>query len=464
MKPMLRPAGVLATTILLARIAFAADEPVEPPPEAAAGADYALETRDSLEAGSVEVDFGAAGRAGGAPLRRRRVRFSDDAVQAEVREGDQDPLAGATLAGAGARGNLIAGKLAPRWGRGLVLGAASDPWKSAALDRGAGGAFRGRSGEGVSWSAGGTTGIETLGGRFDRSLLAGVRARHGPLALGVVGDRHARRQWSLAAAGGGDEAELAFDRRGRWRSELFVDRPLGTLRAGVRAGGGSEGFASLAERRRAGPARVLALSLTGDAGGGAAGLSGALWRFRPGAAGARLGLEWRRSRDEHGDLALGVAEQHGVSRPNAGKPGGFRQGAWCGWRSAPGPLVLVLRHESWGERPWARAAVRTLSTAGCEARAPFGVAITVAHSVYRTEHGEVLYLPEAASDRLVLRALAGEGTRTRLETRVPAGGGQVRAMLDLLQSAARPARVQWTLDWSRRARTRHAREGSTASE
>ena len=68
--------------------------------------------------------------------------------------------------------------------------------------------------------------------------------------------------------------------------------------------------------------------------------------------------------------------------------------------------------------------------------------------------GESLYLPEAETDRLILRAVSGEGERTRLEARAPFAGGRVRAALHLSAAPDRKTRADWTLDWTRRARLR----------
>jgi hypothetical protein len=74
------------------------------------------------------------------------------------------------------------------------------------------------------------------------------------------------------------------------------------------------------------------------------------------------------------------------------------------------------------------------------------------------KRGESLYLREAESDRVVLRALTGEGVRTLIEARSPFAGGRVRAALHLTSASERRARAQWTLDWTRRARIRTAAE------
>ena len=85
-------------------------------------------------------------------------------------------------------------------------------------------------------------------------------------------------------------------------------------------------------------------------------------------------------------------------------------------------------------------------------RGPFGTALEVAHTVFHARRGESLYLAEAGADRLILRALAGSGERTRLELKAPVGGGRLRAALELATAEGKSPRPRWMLDWSRRAR------------
>ena len=119
-----------------------------------------------------------------------------------------------------------------------------------------------------------------------------------------------------------------------------------------------------------------------------------------------------------------------------------------------GEMALGLRYERWGERPWARAVVRSVTSARFEARGPAGFRLGIVHSIHRVRRGESLYLPEAESDRLVLRAISGDGERTRIEARLPLAGGRARAALVLNTAPDRRARPDWTLDWTRRARLR----------
>jgi hypothetical protein len=125
-------------------------------------------------------------------------------------------------------------------------------------------------------------------------------------------------------------------------------------------------------------------------------------------------------------------------------------------------LALGVRHESWGERPWGRGVVRSVTSARLEARGPAELRLAIVHSAYQVRRGESLYLPEAESDRLVLRAVSGEGERTRIELRAPFAGGRARAALHLNTAPERRARSDWTLDWTRRARLR-SRAGDAAN-
>ena len=438
-------------------------QPLEPPPEAPEGTDYVIEPADTLAEGDVELGVGAASRAGGAPARRRRVRFSGDDLSGAVREGSGDPLAGGSIDGRGGLGAFTAGRLAPRWGRGLLMGAAGDPWRRDALDRGSNAAFRGRAGEGVMLRRGAGNGFDLLVGCFSRRRLAGARVRRGSLSLGSLVDGRNELQSSLALTRGAGDGELAWDRAGRWRAEALLERPLRPAEAwtsSVRVRAGAGGFTSLAESGRPGPARAMAVGLEGPLRGCRIRPVAALWRYRAGIAGARAGLAVERPLAHHGALALGFEEQRGARR-DRGDPAaagtraeGLRQGWWGEWWSGAGEMGLGVRHESWGERPWARGVVRSVTSARLEARGPGGIRLGIAHSVYKVRRGESLYLPEAESDRLILRAVSGEGERTRIEARSPFAGGRVRAALHLNTVPDRRARPDWTLDWTRRARLR----------
>jgi hypothetical protein len=171
-------------------------------------------------------------------------------------------------------------------------------------------------------------------------------------------------------------------------------------------------------------------------------------------------MHWRLA--HHDALALGFEEQRGVRRmpasiaalARAGRP---RQGLWGAWRGGTTGIGLELHHETWGDR-LARHAVRTVTAARFESSPFAGVTLAVAHAAYQVKRGESLYLADTEGSRLVLRALSGRGARTRLEAGIPAGGGRVRASLNLIAEHLRP-RSQWTLEWTRRTRT--ARESRT---
>jgi hypothetical protein len=451
MSRMLAAPRTWAALALLILASVAGAQTLEPPPESPEGADYVAEPADSLELGFVEVGMSAAGRAGGSIQRRRRVRYAGDDLSATVREGADDPLAGAVIEREGS-GGFSLGRLAPRWGRGLVLGAPAEPWQRTAEDRGRS-AFRGRAGEGLWLRHGRDHGIELLAGRFARRDLAGLRTFAGPLALGALAARRGAWQGSLAFARDSGQAELAFDGEGRWRAEGLLERRLGSGRASGHLRAGSEGFRSLAEPGRAGPAQALGVSVSATAGPFRWGALGAMWRFRPALTGARVAAELERPLADGSTLAVGVEEQHGVRRERATPTGSLRQAGWGEWRTAPGPLVVGLRHELWGSRGGLRDPVRTVSSVRVEAHAPLGLVVRLTHSAFRVRRGESLYLPESESDRLLLRAVTGEGMRTRLEMRLPIAGGRIHAALGLSEVRARAARPQWTVDWSRRGRT-----------
>jgi hypothetical protein len=383
------------------------------------------------------------------------MRISGRSFSGSVREGSGDPLAGGVIEADALSGRLGVGRLAPRWGRGLLLGSAAEPWSFQASDRGRRAPFRGRAGSGVTFQAGGKLPVEVLHGTFSRRALSGARVRAGPAGLGTLLDGRGGAQASLGARLGPAEQELAMDRQGRWRAEAALTGRWGPRIAGARARGGSPSFRSLAEPIRSGPSRALALELSDEVRLARLRASGALWRFRPGLTGARGALEVERALNHHEALAVGVEEQHGARRENARDPG-FRQGAWAEWRGEARGLALGLRHEVFGAGRFAQAAVRVLTAARLEARLPAGAGLRVTHWDYRVARGENLYLPEASSDRLVLRAVSGTGRRTRLELRAPGAGGWIEAALTLAQAgparAGAPLRVQWALGWTRRAR------------
>jgi hypothetical protein len=429
---------------------------VEPPPDEPEGTDYAFERADSLEEGALEVGYGASGRAGSKPRQSRRVRFSDRGVGGSMREGEGDPLAGGSLETSALAGQVGAGRLAPRWGRGLLLGAAGEPWSATASDRGERAPFRGRAGRGAWYRAGDEGGVDLLCGRFARGDLAGARARLGGVGCGALVDRTGRHQASFSLARGGVEQEVAVDHCGRWRAELAVERAPGARALAARVRGGSAGFRSLAEPGRSGPARALAVEWRGTRERDHFRAQGALWSFGPGRGGARAALEARHPLPRRGSLAAGFEERHGTPR-ETGRVPGFRQGAWGEWRGGVPGIGVALRHEVLGAERLARSAVRVVTAVRLELEGPAGSALRITHCAYRVRSGESLYLIETTSDRVVLRTVTGAGRRTRLELRAPGAGGRVQATLELTwKEGARglAARPRWTLDWTRRASTR----------
>jgi len=457
-------AAVLAVLAVLlfagaARAQLAPDSTgyAEPPPEEPEGADYEVESADSLAEGAIELGMGASGRVGARPRQTRRVRFNDRTLGGSVREGEGDPLAGGSIETGVLAGRAGVGRLAPRWGRGLLLGAAAEPWSAGASDRGAGALFRGRAGRGAWYRLGEGGALETLYGRFAKRDLTGGRARAGPFGFGALADRAGQAQASLSFCRGRTEHELALDREGRWRAEAALERSAGALTLSARVRGGAAGLRSLAEPLRSGPARALATELRDDVPWGRVRAQAALWRFAPGRGGARAALEVRRRFNPRESVAVGFEERHGTPR-ESGRIPGFRQGAWGEWRGEVAGLALALRHEVLGAERLGRAAVRTVTAAQAGLEGPAGSGLRITHCVYRVRSGESLYLIETASDRVILRAVSGTGRRTRVEVRAPGAGGHINAALEIPGVAGAPAseatRPRWTLDWTRRARSR----------
>lgn len=449
--PLARALATAACALALASARAPATELV-PPPEAGEG-DYELERADSLAEGAYETSYAASGTSRTAPKRAQRLRFRGGGTSGSLREGD-DALAGGRLEAPIARGTLRVGRLAPRWGRGLLFGAPADPWSARASDRGEGARFRGRAGEGAVWEAGER--VTLLSGRFARRTLWGARGRAGPLVLGTAAVRGAGQ--ACAAFGPGHAAtEIAADSRGRWRAETAWSASEGPVRATVFARAGLAGYRSLAEPRRGGPARALSASAAFGAGERRAHALLAAWRFAPGAAGARASLEVRQRLARPSEVLFGFEEQRGTLRDpafatTAPAAAGMRQGAWFEWHGESPRGRLAVRHEWWGARAFARAAVRRLSVVDAEAALPGGARLAVLHATWAARRGERAYLLEAAEDRLVLRALTGAGARTRCELSVPALGGRARVSIALAESGGRSAAPRWTAEWTRRAR------------
>ena len=121
-----RLAAPIALLLFAETGAFA--QPPEPPPEAGEG-DYTLEQADSLDDAEFEVAIGAASRGGSELRRSQRVSFRGGGARGTLRDGDE-ALSGGRVEAPLAGGTLAAGRLAPRWGRGLALGGAAGDRKS----------------------------------------------------------------------------------------------------------------------------------------------------------------------------------------------------------------------------------------------------------------------------------------------------------------------------------------------
>ena len=111
-----------------------------------------------------------------------------------------------------------------------------------------------------------------------------------------------------------------------------------------------------------------------------------------------------------------------------------------------------MRQESWGAKAFARDPVRAATTTSLEAATSSGLRVRLTQTVHRGRAGESLYVPERSSDRVVLKALAGSGERTRLEFAAPVGGGTLEAGVAYGVASGRRSRTQWSLEWTRRAR------------
>ena len=430
--------------------ADAPEPPSEPPPEAGDG-DYTLESVDSLADDQFELAVAASGGSSSRVHRSQRLSFRGGGARGTLRDGD-DALAGGRVQAPLAGGTFAAGRMAPRWARGLVLGGAADPWSRSADDRGEGAAFRGRAGDGLAFE---TAHAVLLTGRFHKLALSGGRWVAGRASLGVLA---ARRGAQASAGWEGDThaLELAFDSRGRWRAETALTGDAGDTRLALRVRGGLGAFRPLAEPARAGPPQALAASANRVWGGLHAGAFGALWKWPAGQVGARGALEMSRRLGKRASFATGLEQQHGARREPSPRTraAGPRQGLWCEWRGGSPAARLTLRHELWGERAFARAAVRRAVVARAELAAAHGGRLSLTHAVWLVERGERLYLPEPGADRLVLRASSGAGSRTRAELRFPLAAGDIRLGLTLATGGARAGVTPpvWTVEWSRRSR------------
>ena len=254
-------------------------------------------------------------------------------------------------------------------------------------------------------------------------------------------------------------ARLGPEREGS-SAQLAAQQPraaFGATALAWRARAGHAAFRSLAEPRRSGPSRALALTAAHER--AAAGLvaHGSLWAFGPGVAGSRGALEVHWRLVHHAAVVFGIEEQHGTRRDPAyfaltSATSGMKQGWWAEWRGERDGRELALRHELWGERAFARSSLRRALVARGGTPLPFGGALSLQHAVWSARSGERVWLPEAGDDRLTLRALSGSGSRTRLEVDAPALGGRVRAGVTWMQAATGARAPGWTLEWIRRTR------------
>lgn len=444
-------AGFAAAGLCVLVVRAASGESLEPPPEAGEG-DYALEYADSLEGGAVETTLDATGTRGTAPRRAQRLRFRGNGTDGSLRDGDA--LAGGRIDAPLGDGRLRVGRLAPRWGRGLVLGAPAEPWSLESLDRGERARFAGRAGDGAAYASGGG-GAEMLAGRFAKRSLAGARLARGPLALAALGGRG-----SGAASGafGDDSAGLEFglDTRGRWRAEGALEAVRDRATVVLRARGGLAGFRALAEPARAGPAQVLAASARAEESSRVWRGLVAWWRFAPGADGARASLEVRQRVVHHAQLVLGLEQRQGVRREPTAVASvsatALRQGFTCEWHAQAGDRDVALHHEWWGAHAFARDGRGRVFIARVSAALPCGAAIVASQSAWDVAPGESRWLADPGPDRLTLRALSGRGGRSRLELAIPCLGGRARlgaAWTDGTRTRAAPS---WSAEWTRRTR------------
>ena len=428
----------------------------EPPPEAAEG-DYAFEVTDSLGRDELEWSVGAS-REGGLARRLQRVSFRGEGAQGTFRDGG-DALAGGRMRTTFLQGEVEFGRLAPRWGNGLVLGGAAEPWRHVVDERGERALVRVRSGDGVAYQRGG---FDLTAARFGERPCAGARVRREAWSLGVLADAR-EAQGSLAFERDDRAFELALARHGRWRAEGSLMQDMGAVDLSLRVRGGVRTWTSLAEPARAGPPQALGLALqAGPRRMQCRGLA-ALWRWPGGRTAARGALEVTRDLGHHEYLACGLEQQQGARRdPSARtRPMGARQGLWVEWRGGAPGARLTLRHELWGTRAWARDAVRRALVVRLERDLPRAGRIAVTHAVWDLRRGEVSYLPESAADRLVLRALAGRGERSRIEVALPMTSGEVRLGLAWVTGGTRGGTrpPTWTIEWVRRSRLARTRAG-----
>ena len=399
-------------------------------------------------AAAVEVGFGWRGSGTTAPRRSRSLRFAGEGLAGVVREGGDDPLAGAEVGARHATGEWRVGRRAPQWGCGWLVGAPLPPWGESAAPSGL---RSGPRGEVAFLSLGEGTRVEAMVGRFARQSVAALRADAGGAGVIVAGTPRGWSGLGVVLEHESATAEWSSDRAGRWRAELALARDAPVGRLALRARAGSAGYRPLLAPTRAGPGQALAADWSGPEARVRPRAGAALWSFADGLTGARGRLEVDLRLAHHAAGILGVEEQRGTRRPGAAGRG-LRQGWWAEWRGRSGPLGLSFGLENWGRRSRARDPVRSATLTAIECRLPAGGWLRTEQRVYRSGSGEGYRAADLEADRLVLRSLSGAGERTRIEWMMPLPAGSMRAGLTLNAAASRPARTQWTLDWTRRAR------------
>lgn len=234
-------------------------------------------------------------------------------------------------------------------------------------------------------------------------------------------------------------------------------RTRGPLATTVRVRGGSPALRSLAEPRRAGPAHLAALAARLGASRTEVRARAAWWAWMRGVPGAAGALEVHRTMVHDAAVVIGCEEQHGTRRDPAWSPApsgaaSMRQGIWCAWRGRRKGRVLEVRHELWGGRAFARAALRRAFTASGEQPLPFGAVLAWSHTSWSTGGGETLWTADDDGERLTLRPATGLGRRTRAGLVFPLAGGRARADVQWTDSPTRSGTPSWTLQWTRRMR------------
>src|SRR6516165_2438361 len=149
-----------------------------------------------------------------------------------------------------------------------------------------------------------------------------------------------------------------------------------------------------------------------------------------------------------------MARSHAVPRTSTARAANRRRA-----RAPPGPGRAGGASGAAGHRgPGSRCAMNSGALARSPA-VPCGGRLALTHAVWRVRSGESLYLPEAWSDRLVLRASSGAGSRTRCELRLPLATGTIHLGLSLATGGGAPGaagsasrRPTWSVEWSRRTR------------